>query len=249
MRFMKAAPLVLLVFLSACAGPKPLAPVTDRSAPLRQPASDYRVVVAGDTLYSIAWESGRDYRELAAWNHIPHPYTIKPGQRLRLYPPAKTPIANAQAVKKAPKTAPARKTHHQATAHPRKQYRPSPAATSWRWPTDGAVISTFASNSINKGIDIGGARGQSIRAAASGRVVYSGSGLRGYGQLIILKHNDDFLSAYAHNDKVYVKEGDMIKSGQQIAAMGSSGTDRTKLHFEIRRHGVPVDPLQYLPKK
>ena len=98
-------------------------------------------------------------------------------------------------------------------------------------------------------MDIAGSRNVPVRAAANGRVVYQGSGLRGYGQLIIIKHNDEFLSAYAHNDRIYVKEGDAVKRGQKIADMGSTGTDRIKLHFEIRRQGVPVDPLKYLPSR
>ena len=105
------------------------------------------------------------------------------------------------------------------------------------------------SESDSKGLDIAGARGTTVHAAAGGRVVYQGSGLRGYGQLIIIKHSDEFLSAYAHNDRVYVKEGDAVKRGQKIADMGSTGADRIKLHFEIRRQGVPVDPMRYLPKR
>jgi lipoprotein NlpD len=118
----------------------------------------------------------------------------------------------------------------------------------WIWPADGSVQNRY-SESDTKGLDISGTRGAAVRAAASGRVVYQGSGLRGYGQLIIIKHNDEFLSAYAHNDRIYVKEGDVVKRGQKIADMGSTGTDRVKLHFEIRRQGVPIDPLRYLPKR
>jgi len=105
------------------------------------------------------------------------------------------------------------------------------------------------SESDLKGLDITGSRGEPVRAAADGRVVYQGSGLRGYGQLIIIKHNDEFLSAYAHNDRIHVKEGEAVKRGQKIADMGSTGTDRVKLHFEIRRHGAPVDPMKYLPRR
>ena len=118
----------------------------------------------------------------------------------------------------------------------------------WAWPADGRVLSRYSEGDA-KGLDISGIRGEPVRAAASGRVVYQGSGLRGYGQLIIIKHNDEFLSAYAHNDRIYVKEGDAVKRGQKIADMGSSGSDRVKLHFEIRRQGVPIDPLKYLPKR
>jgi len=111
------------------------------------------------------------------------------------------------------------------------------------------ILKRYNESDSGKGLDIGGTRGQSVRASAGGRVVYQGSGLRGYGQLIIIKHSDEFLSAYAHNDRIYVKEGDVVKRGQKIADMGSTGTDRVKLHFEIRRQGVPTDPLNYLPKR
>lgn len=119
----------------------------------------------------------------------------------------------------------------------------------WSWPTEGTIIGHFSTGGSNKGIDIAGVPGQPIHAAAAGEVVYEGSGLRGYGQLIIVKHNAEYLSAYAHCAATYVREGSVIKAGQKIAEMGSTGTDRTKLHFEIRRRGIPVDPLEFLPKK
>jgi lipoprotein NlpD len=120
----------------------------------------------------------------------------------------------------------------------------------WHWPTHGHVIETFSSkSSTRKGIDIAGRLGQGVKAASAGRVVYSGSGLRGYGKLIIVKHNEQYLSAYAHNRKLLVKQGDTVKLGQRIAEMGRSGTDRVKLHFEIRREGNPVNPMRYLPKR
>jgi len=119
---------------------------------------------------------------------------------------------------------------------------------SWSWPAEGRVIRTYDANSTGKkGVDIAGKTGDPVRAAASGKVVYAGSGLSGYGRLIIIKHNEDFLSAYAHNRKLIAKEGQWVKSGEVVALMGSSGTDRTELHFEIRKHGRPVDPLGYLP--
>jgi len=232
-------------------------------------------------LYSIAWESGQDYRDLAKWNQIPSPYLIKPGQTLRVVPPGRaTPGAESpkpsrvavpdrgasnkadtpKPVVKTPprkqasspvlaKTEPSRpksrtETKQTAKLSPSKQVRQS----GWSWPADGALINRY-SEGDSKGLDIAGARGAAVRAAASGRVVYQGSGLRGYGQLIIIKHDDEFLSAYAHNDKAHVKEGDAVKRGQKIADMGNTGTDRIKLHFEIRRRGVPVDPLKYLPKR
>jgi lipoprotein NlpD len=267
--------------------------VSEQSMPLRQPESPTRTVVHGDTLYSIAWEAGRDYRELAKWNHIPPPYTIKPGQELRVMPPAveKTPTAPAPTKPVATKDKPAKKTASKPTAAGTSKPAsvavvPTPtvpkpvtakvdtskskndtraktktetvkspdkvkagAGGSWSWPADGQILKRYSDGDASKGLDIGGTRGQSVRAAAGGRVVYQGSGLRGYGQLIIIKHSDEFLSAYAHNDRIYVKEGDVVKRGQKIADMGSTGTDRVKLHFEIRRQGVPTDPLKYLPTR
>ncbi len=253
--------LAVWVLLTACGGPRPVALVSDRSAPLRQPQSDYRSVARGDTLYSIAWESGRDYKDLAAWNNIPPPYTIKIGQQIRLYPPGETspakkiqtqaepapkPVAPSKEPVAKPKPPPAAKT--EPSAAPLVQKPSSQEFGPWAWPVKGTILNTFSETGANKGLDIAGTRNQAVAAAADGRVVYQGSGLRGYGQLIIVKHNDDFLSAYAHNDKMHVKEGDVVKRGQKIAEMGSTGTDQVKLHFEIRRHGVPVDPLRYLPK-
>ncbi|MFO1389162.1 peptidoglycan DD-metalloendopeptidase family protein [Cellvibrio sp.] len=120
----------------------------------------------------------------------------------------------------------------------------------WQWPSSGKLLAQFQGETgQNKGIDLGGKLGEPVLAAASGRVVYAGSGLSGYGNLLIIKHNETFLSAYAHNEEISVKEGDFVKAGQKVADMGSSGTDRVKLHFEIRSDGSPVDPLRYLPKR
>jgi len=272
-------------------------PIQEQSTSLRTPDSPYRTVVPGDTLYSIAWESGCDYRELARWNRISAPYTIKPGQQLRVIPPSapqttdtpdkggtpaktvkhgpkspskataaaggKKPVAAAVPAT-APKTQGGGKSVH-ANASPKSTKaasttKPTTVAAKannaittqitggWSWPTDGKVLNRY-SESESKGLDIAGARGDPVRAAADGRVVYQGSGLRGYGQLIIVKHSDEFLSAYAHNDRIHVKEGEAVKRGQKIADMGSTGTDRVKLHFEIRRRGAPVDPLKHLPKR
>jgi lipoprotein NlpD len=121
----------------------------------------------------------------------------------------------------------------------------APAASNWIWPTSGQLLSSFSTNS--KGLKISGQMGQAIVATAAGEVVYSGDGLRGYGNLIIIKHNDTLLSAYAHNSKLLVKEGETVTQGQQIAEMGSTDTDSPQLHFEIRRHGKPVDPMEFLP--
>ena len=285
--------LVLAAALSACGGSRATntdgrdagnartsPPVSEQSIPLRQAETSTRTVVHGDTLYSIAWETGRDYRELASWNRISPPYTIKPGQELRVAPPvvekatatapAKPAVKNkaaagkpssptaksASATATAPKPVAKNVGAEKSKAEARRKTKTEPAktpdtgkATAWAWPADGQMLNRYNDSGSDKGIDIGGARGQPVRATANGRVVYQGSGLRGYGQLIIVKHNDEFLSAYAHNDRIYVKEGDVVKRGQKIADMGSTGTDRVKLHFEIRRQGTPIDPLKYLPKR
>lgn len=256
----------VLTMLVSCGGS--LAPVSDHSTSLRRPASEYREVVAGDTLYSIAWESGRDYRDLAAWNNISPPYVIVPGQRIDLYPPGGR-AAEHQLLPASPSASPSFSSPPRAVATEKPPSRGKvtveksvapPAASrpasvggakqlSWTWPSQGKILEGFSATGPNKGIDISGRRGQPVVAAAGGQVVYQGGGLRGYGQLIIIKHNADFLSAYAHCDKIYVKEGNVIKRGQKIADMGSSGTDQVKLHFEIRYHGAPVDPRDYLPRK
>jgi lipoprotein NlpD len=266
--------LALAGVLTACSGQrtvkirdtKPL--IDEQSLPLRQPELPTRTVVHGDTLYSIAWESGRDYRELAKWNRISPPYTIKPGQALRVLPPTEKTQAPAKldATSKGANKANVEPTNpnskkgkavasvDKAKSKNKTRTVPSSAsgkiqAGSWAWPADGQLLNRYSDSGSGKGLDIGGKRGQPIRAAAAGRIVYQGSGLRGYGQLIIIKHSEEFLSAYAHNDRIYVKEGDVVKRGQKIADMGNTGTDRVKLHFEIRRQGVPTDPLKFLPKR
>ncbi|MBI5782753.1 MAG: peptidoglycan DD-metalloendopeptidase family protein [Gammaproteobacteria bacterium] len=237
--------------LTAC-GTFPLPPVSEQGKALRQPEAEYRVVQPGDTLYSIAWESGRDYQDVARWNHISSPYLIQPGQRLRLFPPAGTEKTSRPEPGSPVKSDSQKKTAPN-KSEPVTPARRAPAVAasqlSWAWPTRGELLERYSANGPNKGIDIAGKKGQPILAAEAGQVVYQGGGLRGYGQLIIVKHNADFLSAYAHCDKISVKEGNVIKRGQKIADMGSSGTDRTKLHFEVRYRGAPVDPQDYLPKK
>ena len=209
----------------------------------------YHTVLVGETLYSIAWRQGIDYKQLATWNNIRAPYTIYPGQRLRLTRPAVTSktYAKKSAAKSTKTTTATRKSKQ--TKSTAKKVASAPVKHEWGWPTKGKVISAYSTKTGgNKGIDIEGKVGQAIFAASSGKVVYSGNGLLGYGNLIIVKHSDQFLSAYAHNKKLLVKEGGSVTRGQKIAELGSSGTQSSKLHFEIRHNGKPVDPLKYLPK-
>lgn len=213
-------------------------------------ASHY-VVRKGDTLYSISWRHGLDYRTVARWNRIDPPYTIRPGQRLRLdgaatratptqasrRPAAKTPVAQ----KPAPKPAP---------APTRKSASSTAPAIDWHWPTNGRVSRKFSTDAQGKqGIELQGSVGQAVTAAANGSVVYAGSGLRGYGNLIIIKHGGNYLTAYGYNREILVREGDAVRAGQRIGTMGFGPGQQAALHFELRRDGKPVDPMRYLPVK
>ena len=204
------------------------------------------VVQRGQTLYRIATENGISALDLAMWNGVPPPYTIYPGQRLRLYPGrGSAPVAARPASPRPSGSAPPRPT-------PPAPVVTAPASSpiDWRWPTQGQMIGRYVNGDPTKqGIDIAGSGGQPVRAAADGVVVYSGSGLVGYGELIIVKHNEQWLSAYGHNRSRLVNEGQIVKSGQQIAEMGRSGAARDMLHFEIRYNGKPLDPLSYLPQR
>jgi lipoprotein NlpD len=197
------------------------------------------VVQSGETLYNIAWRYRLDHRDLARWNQLGNPDLIFVGQRIRLAPTPQTanrPAQRASAGSQIPaRTAP---------ATPPAPVLPPPA---WRWPTAGPVVSTFGSSAgIATGISIGGRAGQAIEAAAAGRIVYAGSGLMGYGQLVIIQHNDTFLSAYGHNQRLLGEQGQSVAAGQRIAEMGLGPQREPRLHFEIRRNGTPIDPLQHL---
>lgn len=206
-------------------------------------------VVKGDTLYSIALKYGLYYKDLAAINDIDPPYAIYAGQLLKV---------DLKTAEKGAGTT-SRPGNVSGSARSKKGSDKSTVPTKstsfystpkWQWPSSGKIIAQFQGETgLNKGIDLGGKLGEPVLAAASGQVLYAGSGLSGYGKLLIIKHNETFLSAYAHNNELLVKEGDLVKAGQKIADMGSSGTDRVKLHFEIRSDGNPVDPLKYLPKR
>jgi lipoprotein NlpD len=242
---------ISLSWLNACTNVVH-APVADRSERPGWSPREHRVR-PGETLYSIAFQYGMRYETLAQWNGLRSPYLIRAGQTLKLHPPATTTrapsstppstSASADSVKQPPAT-----TASRPTPAPPTIQKTSPI--SWQWPAQGPILRTFQATSHGKkGIQIGGDRGQPVRAAAPGRVVYAGSGLVGYGGLIIVKHDARFLSAYGYNDKLFVQEGSQVHVGQVIAEMGSSGTNRVQLHFEIRMDGKPVDPLQYLPKR
>jgi lipoprotein NlpD len=221
-------------------------------------------VKAGDTLYSLAWYSGKDYRELAKINKILPPYQIRPGQVLTLI---KLPIA-LQTRSNKRTSVPSKVIINQSIDPSEKQaYGKSEQKAnkdligsvngqfpekikSWHWPTVKTVSRGFsAKDQGNKGLDFSGALGLPILAAAVGKVVYTGDALRGFGKLVIIKHSDAYLSAYAHNDKILVKEQQWVTAGQKIATMGRSGTDKVKLRFEVRYKGKSVDPLRYLPKR
>ena len=313
--------------LAGCASRPVQAPVVDRAPPrAAQPApppraearADSYIVRRGDTMYSIALDHGLDYRELAAWNNLADPGRIRPGQELRIKPPAVlqeapvtvhpvtttgrvetrplgaqiSPEARASGMPEAVIAEPvARKLPYspenlallqrgdtQAKPVAEPPLAPAPAITpvvpavpaapaaepatepagksevaadevdkvDWGWPAPGKIIAGF-SEASNKGLDIAGTPGDPVIAAAPGRVVYSGSGLRGYGKLVIIKHNKTYLSAYAHNSEILVKEGQTVVKGQKIAQVGSTDSDTPKLHFEIRKLGKPVDPARYLP--
>ena len=199
------------------------------------PASrNVHIVRSGETLFTIAWRYGRDHRDLARWNQLGDGSLIYPGQVIRLNPPAGT---AAHSGRRPAATAPL----------PPLPSAPSPA---WVWPTSGSVEVEFGDRpGAGTGVLLGGRRGQPVIAAADGRVVYAGGGLIGYGQLIILKHNDTYLSAYGHNASLLVKEGQSIRKGQRIATMGEGPGQQPRLHFEIRRNGKPVNPRQFLPAR
>lgn len=299
-----AAAALAFALLAGCGAPGPLMPDQRASSTAESrppPAPEAYKVRSGDTLYSIAFGYGLDWRRVARWNHISAPYTIHVGDWLRLQaPPDMRPaVVAAETPETAPAPAANRATGEPAasrasgsgavattrTPEPKAaeaaakpvepEPRPQPAVTrrppasdgnadsapvpaaatrsvagvEWRWPTEGGIARGFNTGASRKGILISGEGGQPIRAAADGEVVYSGNGLIGYGELIIIKHSDRMLSAYAHNRERLVGEGQQVRSGQLIARMGSDERERSVLHFEIRRDGKPDDPVHYLPPR
>jgi lipoprotein NlpD len=249
------------------------------TAAVKQPAGfenagkpGYYTVKPGETLFRIGLETGQSWKDIARWNNLSQPNQIEVGQVLRVVPPGVVattagdgessggvvtrPVGSAAiaSTQVAPGTAGAatRPAAASAAAASAADAGAGMAAgdsgLSWVWPVNGPVLAGF-DEVKNKGLDLGGKAGEPVLAAADGRVVYVGAGLRGYGNLIILKHNSTYLTAYAHNQTLLVKEDQSVRKGQKIAEMGSSDADRVKLHFEVRRQGKPVDPVKYLPPR
>lgn len=269
----------LFLALFLLAGCAPWQPGPDQSRPspakaekrvVQTPPAWYRVE-RGDTLYSIAFRFGLDWRNVARWNSIDSPYTIRPGQELRMTAPP----ARRQAAAESASSRPSGSQDREPPAEPEpadeapepsesRAEAPTPdspaapaasasartvAGVDWQWPTDGRLARTFDPSDTRKGIGLAGQAGQDVLAAAAGQVVYSGTALIGYGELIIIKHSDKLLSAYGHNRRRLVGEGDRVQRGQKIAEMGRDDRQEEMLHFEIRRDGEPVNPLDYLPRK
>jgi lipoprotein NlpD len=227
-------------------------------------SADTYQVQDGDTLFSIAWYSGNDYRDIAKINSISLPYQIYPGQQIFLVeltkPAVQIPPKKSEQTSKIiskPAVDPSKK---QAYGERVKNINKDPTRSSsnqfpdqvksWYWPTTATVSRGFsAKDEGNKGLDFLGKLGKPILAAADGKVVYTGEALRGFGKLVIIKHSEAYLTAYAHNDELLVKEQQWVKAGHKVATMGSSGTDKVMLHFEVRYKGKSVNPLRYLPKR
>ncbi len=284
-RFVLLVYLIFLLFVTACGRhtPAPVRDINQVNPRSSQPLSKqnkyqpkYVVVKKGDTLYSIGFSQSIDYKKLANINNIGAPYSIYPGQKLRLKPlrtiHAKSGVTTHPVAEKKPlqSSHPTKTNQNQSvkTQHPainkvvikpvvksptlkKSKLQQAPSSNSrWIWPVTGKVISTFSSKDIaRKGIDISVKLDSSVYASNNGAIVYSGDGLRGYGELIIVKHSNNLLSAYAHNTSRLVKEGATVKQGQVIAKSGKGTDGRPLLHFEIRKNGQPVNPLIYLPKK
>jgi len=263
---------ILAAMLAGCAGPRMAAPVFDRkppravAAPARppvpaaapaaaaaQPAPDgFYVVKRGDTLYSIALDHGADYREVAQWNGLDDATKINVGQLLRVKPAEdrRTQVGAARVPGRI-ESRPLDATAQPAPAAPERveaKAVPSPQADAgaFVWPAKGKVIAGFA-EPRSKGIDIDGKPGDPVVAAAAGRVTYIGTGIPGLGKLVVIKHDNGFITVYAHNREILVKEQQAVARGEKIAELGATDADRPKLHFQIRKGSAPVDPMRYLP--
>ena len=265
---------IITVAIVGCTVPRP-APVETRTVELeRKPVEAYfkrnknlvdgafYTVRKGDTLYGIALAFGQNWRDIASWNNLSDPDKIKIGEKLRVVPKDTGNGAVSIPLKSAAiETPPGKSTLSESELAGKERAlddalpddridRDEGLVTSlgWVWPTNGQIMEQF-SDSNSKGISIAGASGEAIYAVSDGKVVYSGNGLRGYGNLVIIKHPDEFITAYAHNKSILVKEGETVNKGQKIAEMGMSETDSPKLLFEVRRGGKPLDPLLYLPNR
>jgi len=264
---------LLTLFLFSCSSNHQPAPVVDvqGSVPLSKRVKsslkgrEY-IVKKGETLYSIAWRANVSINNLATYNNLVSPFKIFPGQKLFLVKNTAKASSNVPRTEKEQnkkqirvkkpvasnkkqaygKNVRGQKVNNKTSANGTKF---SQKIRNWLWPAKGKVIEGFSTaKQGNKGINIAGRRGDSVKSTANGRVVYAGNALRGYGQLIIVKHNDDYLSAYAHNDRILVKEQQLVKAGQIIAKMGDTDAERVMLHFEVRFRGKSVNPMKYLSK-
>ena len=254
---------LVLLFLAACTSSWK-APVSSYSHSHERSTQKYQKlpekingrfykVQSGDTLYSIAWRTGLDWQTLAHWNNLKSPHQIFVGQIIRVVPREKKVVHNPQAVKKKPVNKvvkPDSQSTQKTVASKTKAKTSFKSKLYWRGPANGNLLKTYKRGDVTrKGIVVSGKAGQSIYAAEAGKVVYSGSGLIGYGQLIIIKHNNKYLSAYGYNSKLLVKEGDWVTKGKKIALMGNNNNSKPALHFEIRRNGDPINPVAVLPKR
>lgn len=235
--------LLIIGLLQACAGALRWSPET-------------YVVQEGDTLYSIAFRHGVDYRALARWNDIGSNYLIFPGDELVLSPPPSGQRGSTRTADSSPRPDAGSERSTDAGTESSGESEStggssgsatSSSAIEWEWPVDGEILGSFGEGSMSKGIQIGADEGDDVVAAASGRVVYTGSGLIGYGKLIIIKHDDVYLSAYGHNQSMLVSEGDEVEAGDRIARVGLGRGNKAMLHFEIRSEGRAVDPMDFLP--
>ena len=266
-RFFICSLITLSLLVGACSRSQPdkFAPIVDLNAnvgALQEPKTTYTgrtaIVKRGDNLYSISFVAGFDYRDVAEWNDIDPQEKIYPGQVIKLYPTEGRKFTGYQQANE-PSTAESdttvvtdvqvkKPTQPTNTTQPTVVPVASSAPSQWIWPAQGNIVGEFSKSDRRNGIQIAGNSGSPVKASSDGRVVYSGTGLIGYGRIIIVKHSPQFLSVYAHNSRVVVKEGENVSQGQKIAEMGSTDTNRVMLHFEIRKNGTPVNPLQYLPK-
>ena len=267
---------IITVAIVGCTVPRP-APVETRTVEMeRKPVEAhfkrnknlvdgaFYTVRKGDTLYGIALAFGQNWRDIASWNNLSDPDKIKIGEKLRVVPKDTGNAAVSIPLKSAAiETPPGRSTSGESEVALNERALDDNdvlpdngidrdeglvSSLGWVWPANGQITEQF-SDSNSKGISIAGASGEAIFAVSDGKVVYSGNGLRGYGNLVIIKHPNEFITAYAHNKSIFVKEGETVDKGQKIAEMGMSETDSPKLLFEVRKGGKPLDPLLYLPNR